>query len=54
MIYEFECIKCKKLVEKEFKSFKEKVTYPTCPECGAKTKKIISKNTFKITWDTNY
>jgi len=47
MLYEFKCKKCGKVFE-ENRLLKENTNHAKCPECNAKSEKIMSKFGFKI------
>lgn len=47
MLYEYECKKCKIIIEEQ-KKLKDNTDSIECPQCGKEAKKIVSKFGFKI------
>jgi putative FmdB family regulatory protein len=48
--YEFSCKSCGCLFEEMFCPVGK--TKAKCPECGKDAKKIMSQNTFKLSWES--
>jgi putative FmdB family regulatory protein len=45
-VYEYECPNCEKILEVQQKMTDEPLA--TCPECGGKVKKLISRSSFQL------
>lgn len=48
-IYEFECCRCKIIIEKQCSM--DEPNKPSCPECNGRTKKIMSQTSFSLKGD---